>query len=180
MRWLIVPRHPQRFDAVAELIREHGFAVARRSDWASGRPPAEANVTPTIWLGDSLGEMALYYGLSDVALLGGSFAPFGGQNLIEAAACGCPVMLGPHIFNFEQAAARAVAAGAAQGAATLGEAACAAVRLAGDSARQEGMATNARAFVLTQREASSRTAAAIERIVGTAQAGLTRSNVEVD
>jgi 3-deoxy-D-manno-octulosonic-acid transferase len=66
-----------------------------------------------IWLGDSLGEMAMYYALSDVALLGGSFAPLGGQNLIEAAACGCPVVMGPHTFNFAQAAEVAVAAGAA-------------------------------------------------------------------
>jgi 3-deoxy-D-manno-octulosonic-acid transferase len=60
-----------------------------------------------------LGEMALYFGLADVALLGGSFAPLGGQNLIEAAACGCPVVMGPHTFNFAHAAQMAQAAGAA-------------------------------------------------------------------
>jgi 3-deoxy-D-manno-octulosonic-acid transferase len=57
--------------------------------------------------------MALYYGLADVALLGGSFAPLGGQNLIEAAACGCPVVMGPHTFNFTEAAELAEAEGAA-------------------------------------------------------------------
>ena len=66
-----------------------------------------------VWLGDSLGEMALYYGLGSVALLGGSFAPLGGQNLIEAAACGCPVVMGPHTFNFLDAAELAEAEGAA-------------------------------------------------------------------
>ena len=66
-----------------------------------------------IWLGDSLGEMALYYALADTALLGGSFAPLGGQNLIEAAACGCPVVMGPHTFNFAQASKQALAAQAA-------------------------------------------------------------------
>ena len=66
-----------------------------------------------MWIGDSLGEMALYYGLADVALLGGSFAPLGGQNLIEAAACGCPVVMGPHTFNFAEAAQLAQDAGAA-------------------------------------------------------------------
>jgi 3-deoxy-D-manno-octulosonic-acid transferase len=57
--------------------------------------------------------MALYYSLADVALLGGSFAPLGGQNLIEAAACGCTVIMGPHTFHFFEVAERAVAAGAA-------------------------------------------------------------------
>ena len=67
-----------------------------------------------VWLGDSLGEMALYYAMSDVALLGGSFAPLGGQNLIEAAAGGCPVIMGPHTFNFAEVAELAEAAGAAR------------------------------------------------------------------
>ena len=75
VQWLIVPRHPQRFDEVAALVQAEGFSLSRRSVWRDRPLPAD------IWLGDSLGEMALYYGLSDVALLGGSFAPLGGQNL---------------------------------------------------------------------------------------------------
>ena len=106
-QWLIVPRHPQRFDEVAQLCADYGLRVSRRSQWSSG--PLDAD----IWLGDSMQEMALYYGLADVALLGGSFAPLGGQNLIEAAACGCPVILGPSTFNFSQAADAALAQGAA-------------------------------------------------------------------
>jgi len=86
---LIVPRHPQRFDAVADLLQSAGLSVARRS--VDGAQFSAAD----IWLGDTLGEMAFYYGLADVALLGGSFAPLGGQNLIEAAACRCPVVMGP-------------------------------------------------------------------------------------
>lgn len=108
VQWLIVPRHPQRFDAVAQLCQEQGFSVSRRSSWTDGPEAAD------IWLGDSLGEMALYFGLSDLALLGGSFEALGGQNLIEAAACGCPVVMGPHTFNFAQAAELALAAGAAE------------------------------------------------------------------
>ncbi|MEO5797686.1 MAG: 3-deoxy-D-manno-octulosonic acid transferase [Rhodoferax sp.] len=107
VQWLIVPRHPQRFDTVAALVVEQGFSLSRRSQWADGPQPA------AVWLGDSLGEMARYYGLADVALLGGSFAPLGGQNLIEAAACGCPVVMGPSTFNFAEAAELAEAAGAA-------------------------------------------------------------------
>lgn len=107
VQWLVVPRHPQRFDAVAELLQGRGFSVSRRSAW--GEHPEAADV----WLGDSLGEMALYYGLSDVALLGGSFEPLGGQNLIEATACGCPVVMGPSVFNFQEPAEAALRAGAA-------------------------------------------------------------------
>src|SRR5450830_506455 len=113
IQWLIVPRHPQRFDEVAGLIQSHGFTVSRRSGWRDGPPGGSDAAAGSIWLGDSLGEMALYYGLADVALLGGSFEPLGGQNLIEAAACGCPVVMGPHTFNFAEAAQLAEAAGAA-------------------------------------------------------------------
>ncbi|PIT73844.1 3-deoxy-D-manno-octulosonic acid transferase [Limnohabitans sp. JirII-31] len=113
VHWLVVPRHPQRFDDVAHMLQQRGWQVSRRSQWRDG-PDAtgEADVN-TVWLGDSLGEMALYYGLADAALLGGSFAPLGGQNLIEATACGCPVLMGPHTFNFAEAAELAEEAGAA-------------------------------------------------------------------
>lgn len=109
--WLLVPRHPQRFAAVADALQNAGLALARRSAYT---PIQDWLAEPgTVWLGDSLGEMALYYSLADVVLLGGSFAPLGGQNLIEAAACGCRVVMGPHTFNFADAAERALAAGAA-------------------------------------------------------------------
>ena len=114
IQWLIVPRHPQRFDEVAALIVARGFGVSRRSTWRNGPDQVADPSRPVIWLGDSLGEMALYYGLADAALLGGSFAKLGGQNLIEAAACGCPIVMGPHTFNFSQAAQWAEAAGAAK------------------------------------------------------------------
>lgn len=108
---LLVPRHPQRFDEVAALAAQCGLVLARRSGFA-GTPAAQA-LTADVWLGDSMGEMPLYYALADVALLGGSFAALGGQNLIEAAACGCPVVMGPHTFNFAEAAELALAARAA-------------------------------------------------------------------
>jgi 3-deoxy-D-manno-octulosonic-acid transferase len=113
VHWMVVPRHPQRFDEVATLIEQRGWKVSRRSAWTKGPDVENAADVDTLWLGDSLGEMALYYGLSDAALLGGSFAPLGGQNLIESTACGCPVVMGPHTFNFTEAAALAEEAGAA-------------------------------------------------------------------
>ena len=72
-------------------------------------PDAETRV----WLGDSMGEMPAYFAASDISLIGGTLLPFGGQNLIEAAACGCPVLVGPHTFNFAQATEDALACGAA-------------------------------------------------------------------
>jgi 3-deoxy-D-manno-octulosonic-acid transferase len=113
IKYLIVPRHPQRFDEVAALVVQHGLTLSRRSSWQGSPRDNDEAMQADIWLGDTLGEMALYYALSDVALLGGSFEKLGGQNLIEAAACGCPVVMGPHTFNFAEAAELAVAAGAA-------------------------------------------------------------------
>ena len=107
---LIVPRHPQRFDEVAALVRAAGLTLARRSSW--GDTPDDAACPAEVWLGDSMREMALYYATAQVALLGGSFAPLGGHNLIEAAACGCPLVMGPSSFNFSEAAQLSLAAGA--------------------------------------------------------------------
>jgi len=117
VQWLVVPRHPQRFDEVAALFTAAGYTVARRSQWGDAPPPLA-----DVWLGDSLGEMALYFGLAHVALLGGSFAPLGGQNLIEAAACGVPIFMGPHTYNFAEAAQLSAAAGAALECADLADA----------------------------------------------------------
>jgi 3-deoxy-D-manno-octulosonic-acid transferase len=160
VQWLIVPRHPQRFDEVAQLLHNAGLRVSRRSRWEGAPEPAD------VWLGDSLGEMALYYGLADVALLGGSFAPLGGQNLIEAAACGCPVVLGPHTFNFAEAADLACAAGAAQRVADLGQGMDAACTLALDAQRLAAAQNTATQFASAHRGAAQATAAAVAHIVG--------------
>ncbi|MDM0052300.1 3-deoxy-D-manno-octulosonic acid transferase [Variovorax sp. J22R115] len=154
VQWMIVPRHPQRFDEVAALVEANGFAVARRS--AAGAP-TEAE----IWLGDSLGEMALYYGLADAALLGGSFEPLGGQNLIEAAACGCPVIMGPSTFNFAEAAELSLAAGASLRVPDMEHAVTAALKLVEKTERREAMAQAALAFASMNRGAAERTAAAL-------------------
>ncbi|RZL94297.1 MAG: 3-deoxy-D-manno-octulosonic acid transferase [Variovorax sp.] len=164
VQWMIVPRHPQRFDEVAALVASHGFAVARRS--TAGDAPGDAE----IWLGDSLGEMALYYGLAEVALLGGSFAPLGGQNLIEAAACACPVVMGPSTFNFAEAAELSLAAGAAQRVPDMEHAIKAALALVADPVRHEAMVQAALAFSSSNRGAAQRTAAALLAIAEPAPA----------
>jgi 3-deoxy-D-manno-octulosonic-acid transferase len=104
---IIVPRHPQRFDEVAGLLEKMGVPYQRRS------LEQPIGVDTEVVLGDSMGEMFAYYAACDVAFIGGSLSPYGGQNLIEACALGKPVILGPHTWNFAEAAERAVAAGAA-------------------------------------------------------------------
>ncbi len=160
VQWLIVPRHPQRFDEVAQRCREAGLTVSRRSSWAA--EPVAAD----IWLGDSLGEMALYYGLADCALLGGSFAPLGGQNLIEAAACECPVVMGPHTFNFAQAAELASAAGAAWAVPDLPRAVAQALALVQSPLELEQARSAARSLGLAHRGAAARTAQAVVAVLG--------------
>lgn len=152
---LLVPRHPQRFDDVAALAAAALPRVCRRSQWAD-TPPADA-LQADAWLGDSLGEMPLYYACADVGLLGGSFAPLGGQNLIEAAACGCPLLLGPHTFNFAAAAEDAIAAGAAERMAGLPVAVQRAVHLATSPGRQ-ALVASALAFAGAHRGAADRMA----------------------
>lgn len=158
-QWLIVPRHPQRFDTVAELCTAAGFSVSRRSNWKDAPVPAD------IWIGDSLGEMALYFGLADLALLGGSFAPLGGQNLIEAAACDCPVLMGPHTFNFAQAAELALAAGAAFVRDDLAQAVDSGLTLLQSPQELQRARAAARQLSQTHRGATQRTAAAVAEVL---------------
>lgn len=91
---VIVPRHPERFDDVAALVSEHGLSVARRSQ---GEEPGSVQV----YLADTMGELLMLYGASDIAFVGGSLIERGGHNPLEPAAWGMPVLSGPHVFNFE-------------------------------------------------------------------------------
>jgi 3-deoxy-D-manno-octulosonic-acid transferase len=90
---IIVPRHPERFDGVAKAVTEEGFILARRSLEDS---PAKAQV----YLGDTMGELMMLYGASDLAFIGGSLIERGGHNPLEPAAWGIAVVSGPHVFNF--------------------------------------------------------------------------------
>lgn len=156
---LVVPRHPQRFAEVAQLFADAGYSVSRRSQWG------EAPETADVWVGDSLGEMALYFGLAHVALLGGSFAPLGGQNLIEAAACGVPVFMGPHLFNFTEASTLAAEAGAAQRCEDIAQAVAEAAATAGDTARLQGMQEAALGLGAAHRGAAVKTATEVAAVL---------------
>ena len=156
---LLVPRHPQRFAEVATLLEERKLAYAKRS--ADALPGDETQV----WLGDSMGEMPAYFALADVALIGGTLLPFGGQNLIEAAACGCPVVVGPHTFNFAQATEDAIACGAAHRVTDADRAADAVLRLLNDGEALETMRDAAANFSQAHRGATAKTVALIQKMV---------------
>lgn len=155
---VLVPRHPQRFDAVADLLAHAGIAFVRRS---AGLPGPAAQV----WLGDSMGEMAAYYTVADIAFIGGSLLPLGGQNLIEAAACGCPTLVGPHTFNFLQATDDAIAAGAALRVADAADLAAAVARMLADTGEVGKMRAAAERFANDHRGATRRTVALIRSVL---------------
>ena len=145
---VLVPRHPQRFDEVAALVKSAGLSLQRRSRGETVHGATQ------VWLGDSMGEMFAYYAAADCALIGGSLLPYGGQNLIEACAMGCPVIVGPHTENFEQAARDAIAQGAALRVRDAAGWRDAALRLTHDAAARQAMAAAGKAFSTAHRGAA--------------------------
>lgn len=155
---VIVPRHPQRFDEVASLLAKRGIRFARRSS-LSDLVPDDVEVV----LGDSMGEMFAYYAACDVAFIGGSLQPLGGQNLIEATAMGKPVLIGPHTFNFAAATEMAIAGNAAWRVQDLAALANALQRLFSDSAMRHNMSLEALAFTASAGGATQRIASLVAR-----------------
>jgi len=141
---LVVPRHPKRFDDVAR------FAQSRRT---LDQVPSEDH---TIYLGDTMGEMPFYFAACDVALIGGSFLPLGGQNLIEGLAAGAPVIAGPSMFNFAEATRLAVKAGAALQVRDAAAAVRSACELLGDAPRRERMSRAGKKLCDSNRGATER------------------------
>ena len=105
---VLVPRHPERFGSVAKLCRERGYNTVLRSEQVPCTPETE------VFVGDSMGELALFYAASDVAFTGGSLVPHGGHNMLEPAALGVPVVTGPHVFNFVEICELLLQAGACE------------------------------------------------------------------
>jgi 3-deoxy-D-manno-octulosonic-acid transferase len=148
---VLVPRHPQRFAEVAKLVERKGLSLARRSQ------TTEIADSVRVWLGDSMGEMVAYYRMADVAVIGGSWLPLGGHNLIEACAVGVPVIVGPHTFNFADAAENAVEAGAALRCHDANAAVTKAIALIGDQTAREKMLRAGLDFTATHRGATAKT-----------------------
>jgi len=158
---VLVPRHPQRFDAVEAMVRERSLPVQRRSTLETG---TIIEPRTRVVLGDSMGEMFAYYAACDVAFIGGSLLPLGGQNLIEAAALGKPVLIGEHTFNFAQVTDDALAAGGAARVTNAADLIAQASRLLADPAQRTAMGQNALAFANQHRGATERTMALLPAV----------------
>ena len=148
---VIVPRHPQRFADVAALCKQRGIKFQQRSD----NRPIDADTR--IVIGDSMGELFAYYAACDIAFIGGSLLPLGGQNLLEACAVGCPVLVGQYTFNFEEATRGAIEAGAALRVMDAAALASAIDELLHDSARRDAMSTAGTRFTEAHRGATAKT-----------------------
>lgn len=152
---LIVPRHPQRFDEVEAMVAETGLTLQRRSALAT--PGAMVAPETDVLLGDSMGEMFAYYFTCDIAFIGGSLQPLGGQNLIEPAALGKPVIVGEHTFNFAQATEDCLQQGGAVRVHNSDGLMHQAAILLADSHSRATMGANALTFANTHRGATART-----------------------
>jgi 3-deoxy-D-manno-octulosonic-acid transferase len=164
---LLVPRHPQRFDEVAALVAASGLPLQRRSELDD----APLNPQTRVLLGDTMGELFAYYAACDVAFVGGSLMPLGGQNLIEAASAGRPVLVGPHTFNFEEATRLAIEAGAALRVDDAAQLMAAALKLLDDAPERARMGEAGLAFAARHRGAATRVAALIDQRPGGSRDG---------
>lgn len=153
---VIVPRHPERWDATFNEAKARGFRVARRTD-------ATIASDVEVIVGDSMGEMPSYYGQARAVLMGGTLTGSGGQNLIEPCAMGVPVVLGPSVFNFQQAADEAIAAGAASAVPHAQAALDALLQWVNDPSARDLAGAKARAFVAAHRGATARTMTLLAR-----------------
>lgn len=137
---MIAPRHPERGDAVEAIIRGAGLSVARRS---KGDLPGSDD---EVYLADTLGELGLFYRLSDVSFIGGSLSETGGHNPLEPARLGCAIVTGPHLFNFEEIYAGMRRAGGSALVRNGRDLAASLLRLLSDPMTREGMAESAQAW----------------------------------
>ena len=161
---VLVPRHPERFGRAASAARAAGLAVTLRSAGQACPPDSQC------FLVDRMGELLRYYAAGDLAFVGGSLEPIGGHNVLEPAALGRPVLVGPHTFNFADITAQLIDAGAAQRV-TDGAGLAAALRaLLGDADRRDRMGRAGRELVASGRGALERTLDEVRRLL-TAAAG---------
>ena len=157
---VLVPRHPERFDGVAKLCQQRGFRVERRSERKDGVAPDTA-----ILLGDTMGEMLLFHAAADVAYIGGSLVPLGGQNLLEAAAVGTPVVFGPHMFNFSDISRMAIERGAGRQVQDVAGLTSAVADYLENSAARRAAGEAGRRMVTENRGALARTLALIRQVL---------------
>ena len=156
---VLAPRHPERFDAVAELLEASGMLWWRRSAWTSAHPLAGA-----VLLLDTIGELAAVYAVASVAFVGGSLVAGGGHNIVEPARCGVPVMVGPHTENFRDIVTIFQSAEALRVVKPL-ELAPALLALLADPAQRRELGRRAAEVVASQSGATDRTVAALQALL---------------
>jgi 3-deoxy-D-manno-octulosonic-acid transferase len=159
---LLVPRHKDRFAAVADLLARRGVKFARRSDMARASPAAGSLIDQQVLLVDTIGELAALYASADVAFVGGSLVPIGGHNLLEPAALGLPVLTGPSHFNSKEIALLLLRRGAALEVANPEELAAALQRLLDEPAERRRMGNIGKDIVESNRGSVDRLLALIE------------------
>ena len=158
---ILVPRHPQRFEGVRDLVKRRGFDVVSRTE---DRPvPADCPV----FLGDTMGEVPLFYAAADVAFVGGSLVPIGGHNLLEPAAAGVAILAGPHNFNAQEIADMLMDKNACRVVDDSEDLADAVVALFGDADERRRMTEHAAGIIATNRGALSRLLEMIQPLVET-------------
>jgi len=157
----IVPRKPERFDEVARLIVEHGYACLRRS---TGSPTIPAGVVEPlpVFLGDTTGELRKFYALATVVFVGRTLVPLGGSDVMEVAALAKPILVGPYTENFTEAVNLLLAEGAARRISSPAELATAVSELLRDPRRRQQMGQAGRAAILANRGATRKT---VDRIL---------------
>jgi 3-deoxy-D-manno-octulosonic-acid transferase len=155
---LLVPRHKDRFAAVADLLARRGVKFARRSGMTVDALPADTQVL----LVDTIGELLALYASADVAFVGGSLMPIGGHNLLEPAALGLPVLTGPSHFNSKEIALLLLRRGAALQVANPEELAAALQRLLDEPAERRRIGSIGKAIVESNRGSVERLLALIE------------------
>lgn len=177
LRLILVPRHAERFDEVAELIQRSGFPLLRRSKIPSpGVSPqadgGEGSGSSPVILLDTLGELGAAWGLADVGFVGGSLSSRGGQNMIEPAACGVAVTFGPHVWNFRDTVDRLLENQAAVQVADAAELEQVTLRLLEDAAERRRLGEAARHLVLAQQGATERTLDLLHPLVASGESAL--------
>jgi 3-deoxy-D-manno-octulosonic-acid transferase len=164
VRLILVPRHKERFDEVAKLIVDRGYALLRRSQMQSEQSKIN-NQKSKILLIDTLGELSAVWGLADIAFVGGTFAPRGGQNMIEPAGYGAAVVVGPGVWNFQDTVNHLLACGGAAQVATQQEFEKVLGTLAASGQQRRNLGDAAQSFVRSQHGATNRTIDLLDRLL---------------
>lgn len=161
---IIVPRHPERFGTTESLVRRARFQYALRSrvrDWDN---------RIEVFIGDTMGELQMFYAASDVAFVGGSLVPVGGHNMLEPAALGIPVIFGPHVFNFASISARLLELGIARQVTNAAELAQAVIAYLQDPNARHNVGQSAKRFVAENKGARDKVARIVDSLIATVEA----------